>query len=210
MKIISLFAGEPRLLETATEEKLRTAIHKSSANSLRITKQGIQGDDVANTKHHGGPDRVVCLYSLEHYASWEAEYGHPMQTPGAGENVLTEGMTEDKVRIGDMFRMGTALLQVTQGRVPCRTLAVYNNMPDLHLRFKETGWTGYFMRILEEGTVTGQSAVELVSTDPAACTVAEANHILFHQKEDAAAARRLFQSPGLAQVWSELLSARLR
>ncbi|ANE46678.1 hypothetical protein SY83_10800 [Paenibacillus swuensis] len=208
MKIIALYAGGPRITHTKTTE-LHSGISKQTTSRLQVTKETIQGDGVALTAYHGGPDRVVCFYSREHYGTWEAEYGKQMQAPGVGENLLTEGMLESDVCIGDVYQIGNTMLQVTQGRVPCDTISKYNEMPNLHLRFAETGWTGYFMRVLSEGEITLESRVTLLERNPNACSVLEANRIFFHEKKNADSMQRLLCSNGLAKVWQDRIEERL-
>lgn len=123
---------------------------------LQLTRTGFAGDRQGDARHHGGPDKAVHHYCFDHYAAWRAEIGDApvLAAPGAfGENLSTEGLDETNVAIGDVFRIGTALIEVSQGRQPCWRLNLRFDRPDMALRVQRTGRTGWYYRVLEEGVV---------------------------------------------------------
>lgn len=199
-KIVSLAIGTPKEYDWNHKKEL-SGIGKSPVQSIEVTRQSIIGDEVADHQHHGGPDRVVCLYAQEHYSYWEETFGKKLVLPAFGENITAVGMTEEQVCIGDIYKIGDATLQITQGRVPCVTISHYNEENQLLKKLVETTLTGYFFRVLEPGTITLNSDITLLEKDPKEITVSFATQVLFHQKQDKAAIERILTVEALAEEW---------
>jgi MOSC domain-containing protein YiiM len=123
---------------------------------ILLGREGFVGDAQGDRKHHGGLDKAVHHYAFEHYDIWREEIGEApvLARPGAfGENLSTTSLDEDNVAIGDVFRIGDALIEVSQGRQPCWKLNVRFGVPDMAMRVQKTGRTGWYYRVLEEGFV---------------------------------------------------------
>lgn len=123
---------------------------------LWLGSEGLAGDAQADRRVHGGPEKAVHHYPWDHYAAWRADLGDLAQldAPGAfGENISMSGMTEATVAVGDIFRLGAALIQVSQGRQPCWKLNHRFGVPDMARRVQNTGRTGWYYRVLEPGHV---------------------------------------------------------
>ncbi len=205
MRVVSVQVGLPEEVEVAGKRK-RTGFRKRPvAGPVAVGPLGPEGNGVADTKHHGGPDKAICCYPSEHYPYWERLVGHPLPPAAFGENLTTEGLTEENAHIGDRFRIGTAVVQVTQPRQPCSTLAFVWNRPGLVKEVVESGRTGFYLRVLEAGVVAPGDAIELLEADPAACSIAEANRIHGQRKRDPAGVRRLLAIPALSAAWREEL-----
>ena len=162
------------------DESYVSGIWKEPCNELFAGFDQITGDQVANPEYHGGSDRVVCVYPFEHYAHWESEFGQALTPSAFGENLTVTGMTEDQVCIGDVFQIGEAVLQVSQGRYPCSTINKRNHNHLLLKRIIETGYTGYFFRVLEEGVVKVDSQIKKLFSHPEQITVSSIHHLYFH------------------------------
>jgi MOSC domain-containing protein YiiM len=162
------------------DEAYLSGIWKEQSDELLVGYNQIQGDQVANPEYHGGSERVVCVYPYEHYAHWENVFGKPLTPSAFGENVTPIGMKEDQVCIGDVFQIGDAVLQVSQGRYPCSTINKRNNNNLLLKRIVETGYTGYFFRVLEEGKITSDSKIIKLSSHPEQITVSSIHRLYFH------------------------------
>ncbi|MFN7253476.1 MAG: MOSC domain-containing protein [Anaerobacillus sp.] len=199
-KIINLAVGKPKEYHWHNEKQL-SGIGKSTVQAFRVEKNGIVGDDVANPKFHGGPDRVVCLYPFEHYSYWEEGFQQKLILPAFGENLTVTGMMEEQVCIGDIFKIGDTILQITQGRVPCVTISNYNEEKQLLKKVIETNLTGYFFRVLEEGTIMFDSKITLMERHAKEISVFFATQILFHQKEDKASIEKILTVDALAEDW---------
>lgn len=126
------------------------------AARILLGREGLTGDVQGDRKHHGGPDKALHHYAFEHYAYWIETIGERqvLRRPGAfGENLSTHGMTEDNTAIGDIFRLGQAVIQVSQGRQPCWKLNARFDVPDMATQVQKTGFTGWYYRVIEEGFV---------------------------------------------------------
>jgi len=199
-KIINLAIGKPKEYNWNNRKEV-SAIGKSAVQAFKVERFGIVDDDVANHKFHGGPDRVVCMYPFEHYSYWEEEFQRKLILPAFGENITAAGMTEEQVCIGDIFKIGDTILQVTQGRVPCVTISNYNEEKGFLKKVIDTTLTGYFFRVLEEGTIMLDSEITLLEKHEKEISVSFATQILFHQKQDKASIEKILTVDALAEEW---------
>ncbi|WP_274363765.1 MOSC domain-containing protein [Paenibacillus thermotolerans] len=205
--IIGLYAGMPRTITNASGT-FTSGIVKSPVTGAFLSVNGFVGDGVANEKFHGGTERAVCVYSYEHYPLWEKERGAPLERPGFGENLLVAGMLEKNVCIGDIYRLGEAVVQVSQSRNPCYTISRRNEFDPMLARVIETGFTGYFFRVLQEGEVRTDSRIELVEKHPKGISVFETNRVLFRDLSNAPAVAELLEHDALAEAWKDTLRRR--
>ncbi len=183
-KLISVNIGQPKAIAArgadGVEHTVVTGIFKSPVNErVLIRRHGPAGDGQADTRVfngqqvHGGEDKAVYIYAAEHYPYWEAELGLSFPFGQFGENLTVTGMLETEIRIGDVVRVGEALLEVTEPRGPCYKLDIRMGIPEFKRRFKASGRTGFYTRVLEPGSVAAGDAVEVVKTDPGRPTVVE-------------------------------------
>lgn len=207
-EIIALSIGKPKKHSWKNNEEI-SGIGKERINSAFLTKEGFLGDGVANTDFHGGPDRAVCLYPYEHYGMWEKEFKKTFSPPSFGENICAGNMLEKDVFIGDTFSLGESVIQITQGRIPCSTISKHNGEDRLLGRIVETCFTGYFFRVLKEGTVTGDSVLRLEGRKQEKVSVLQGNFIMFHDRKNLKAIEELLQIEALADVWREKLEKAL-
>jgi MOSC domain-containing protein YiiM len=139
-----------------------------------VGRLGLEGDQHADSRVHGGPDKAVLAYSADHYPAWRAELAPLALAFGAfAENLTIAGADEATVRLGDVLDIGEARLQVTKPRGPCWKIARRWGRPDLTARVARLGWTGWYLRVLVEGHVESGDEVRLVERAEAP-TVAEA------------------------------------
>jgi len=191
-------------------ETYRTAIGKRPVSGpVRLSELGFDGDEQADTENHGGPDKAVCVYSHAHYPYWERELGMTLPFGAFGENVTVADLREEDVRIGDVFRLGSALVQISQPRRPCYKLGDRFGRSDLPLLVERTGYTGFYMRVLEEGIVAPEDMMRLERRGRSGITVAFAGEVLFRRREDADAIRTLLEAEALAESVRRSLEARL-
>jgi MOSC domain-containing protein YiiM len=190
MRIAAVFVGMPRKVRAA-DRQLVTAGAKSPVDSVFLGVDGFEGDGVANRKYHGGRDRAACLYVAEHYAWWKQAHDFDLLPGAFCENLTVEGASEEAVCIGDIFRAGSALLQVSQPRDPCRTLDQLNGLPGLAELARDSGKCGFHMRTLEEGVVHPGESFELVRRDPRGIAVARVLDLYHGRSTDRELFRRL-------------------
>ncbi len=155
MRVASVNVGMPAPLHRPDGGEVPSGIVKAPvAGRVRVRRTNLDGDGQADLTVHGGPDKAVYAYPAEHYPVWAAELGRDDLAPARfGENLTVEGLLEDDVLVGDRFRMGTALLEVSQPRIPCFKLGIRMGDPGFLKPFLRSGRTGFYLRVLEEGDV---------------------------------------------------------
>lgn len=213
--IVSLQVGLPRVVEdrdggNSSVHAWTTGFFKRPVNDLVwLGRLNLDGDAQADLENHGGLDKAVNVYPIEHYSYWRQTLSLNELVPGDfGENFTTEALLENEICIGDTFEIGESLVQVSQPRQPCWKLARRWGIKDLALRFQNTGRTGWYFRVLREGFVQANQTVALVNRPYPQWTIATANLIMHYQTEDRDAARALADCPALSLRWRTKLSKR--
>ena len=174
MKILSVQVGRPRTVAHLGRD-VRTAIFKEPVLfPVAVRRLGLAGDVQADLRVHGGPDKAVYAYDEGGYLHFRHALARELPFGQFGENLTVAGMPETEVRLDDVYRAGSALFQVTQPRSPCFKLGIRMEMPSFLKMFLESGRTGFYLRVLEEGQIAAGDSIELVSRAAAAPTVLEA------------------------------------
>lgn len=179
------------------------------AGAVLVSGRGLQGDEQGDRARHGGHDKAICVFPAEHYAHYERVLGHRLRAAAFGENLTTRGLKEESVRIGDVLRIGTALLQVSLPRNPCYRLAARYGVRQLPLWVERSGLTGFYLRVLEEGRLGAGCAVELVHRSHRLATIAEANRVMHRDRHDRPAIDALLACPELGGSWRKTFEGRL-
>jgi MOSC domain-containing protein YiiM len=174
MHLLAVSVAKPKTLMTP-EGPMRTGIYKAPvAGRVRVLKRHLDGDGQADLRVHGGVEMAVYAYPAEHYPLWRRELAREDLPYGwFGENLTVQGMLEEEIRIGDALRVGSAILQVSQPRLPCRKLVFKMGLPDFQRRFVASGRSGFYMRVLEEGDVGAGDVIERLDRDPVPLSVRE-------------------------------------
>lgn len=207
-EMVTLNIGRPKNMPYK-ETEFVSGIWKNPVAEAYLALDKFQGDDVANPSYHGGPDRAVCIYCREHYPMWDKEFQTKLPEAAFGENLTVRNMLEKEVCIGDVYKIGETVVQVTQGRYPCNTISKRNQLDNLWSRVFETGYTGFFCRVLEAGWIRSDSAITLLDRHPKEVSVLFANRILFHETKNIEGISRILEVEELAEVWRKKLAALL-
>lgn len=208
MKIISLNVSLPQLHQLAGGHVM-TAGYKTPVPSAMLRFHDFDGDRQADLINHGGVDKAVCVYPYDHYPYWERVLGKPLSPGAFSENLTIAGARETEVCIGDIFGAGESLVQVSQPRQPCAKLAGKFKRKDFIGDVVETGFSGFYVRVLKEGMVKQGDSFKLVSPHPARVTVTFVNEVLYHQRTDAEDIQRVLGVRELAAGWHEMLEGYL-
>lgn len=172
--------------------------------------QGFGNDDQGDARFHGGLDRALHHYPAEHYQHWQQVYSDVLWTaPAFGENISSLGLRESQVCIGDIFRWGEALLQVSQPRSPCYRLSYQWKIPGLPQRAQDSGRCGWYYRVLKPGYVSPQDPLELVQRVHPGLTVARVLSHFYHQPMERSGLQQLVQCSSLSHRWREIAAQRL-
>ena len=213
-KIVSVQVGKPEWHpipgeEEDAEARFRTAIFKRPLSGpVAVGQLGLEGDGQANRKHHGGVDKAVLAYSLDHYADWT-----PLLAPAGipygafGENLTISGQTEADVCIGDVWQFGTARLQISQPRQPCATLGRRWARPQLPKEVVRNGQGGWYFRVVENGALEAGETPRLIERPQPDWPVLRAFRTYFDRPLDRAARSELAHLPELSLSWRDELLA---
>lgn len=210
MKIVSVNVSLPRAVSHG-DRTVVTGIFKTAvAHRVKVGTLGLAGDGQADLENHGGIHKAVYAYPVEHYESWSRELRRNDFVHGQfGENLTVEGLAEDDVFIGNIYRIGTVVLEVTQPRVPCYKLALRMNLPDFPKRFAASGRTGFYLRVLEQGEIGAGDAIELINTDPRKLSVHALMRLMYFERDNFELAEKALSIPALTPSWREELSEHL-
>lgn len=182
MNVLHIAAGKVGTIApaTATNPALESAISKSTVSSLAsperviVNRLGIEGDEHADMRVHGGPEKAILMYPSEHYAFWNTlrmeKYGSvnppPLDWGDLGENIATQGLCEADVFLGDRILVGNeVVLMVTRARTPCRKLNVITGLPDACKIMYEQRKTGWYLSVVRSGTIRAGDRLVIASAD---------------------------------------------
>ena len=209
-KVISVNVGQPReVLWKGT--RVSTSIFKSPVGGPVAAKTlNLSGDRQADLNVHGGPYKAIYGYPSEHYPYWRNELPEADLPWGAfGENLTTEGLFEDRLHIGDQLRIGSALVMVTQPRMPCYKLTIRFDRDDMIKRFIDSHKSGFYFSVLEEGELAAGSSIEVERRDPAGVTVADINRLYYnHGRGESGLLQQAIQLEALPASWRDYLRER--
>jgi len=190
----------------------RSAIAKTPLDGpVQVGPEGLAGDEQGDRRVHGGPDKAIHHYPRDHYACWAAELGaHPLLgAPGAfGENISTLGLTEADVCLGDRLRLGTAVVEVSQGRQPCWKLSDRFGIADMARRVQDSGRSGWYYRVLEPGQVAAGDALVLLERPHPEWPLLRLAELLYRRTQDRDELRAVLELP-LVPSWRTLFERRL-
>jgi MOSC domain-containing protein YiiM len=212
--VIAVHVGQPRTIGETRGRPVDSAIAKARVEApvLHLGTTNLAGDRQADLSVHGGPDKAAYVYATEHYPAWQAD-GFAVEVGGLGENVALAGATERDVLLGDVWRWGEALVQVSQPRSPCYKLTLHTGRKDIGPRMIETRRCGWYVRVLEPGTVPTSGPMTLEGRDDGAPSVHDLFAAMFgdrdggdHPGDDVL--DRALRSPALAEAWRTPLAAR--
>jgi MOSC domain-containing protein YiiM len=211
MKVISINVGLPREIQWRGKT-VRTSIFKAPVSgSVLVKRLNIAGDQQSDLSVHGGPDKAVYAYPSEHYAFWRVELpGLDLSWGAFGENLTTEGLSEDTIHIGDRLLIGSTEFTVTQPRMPCFKLGIRFNRPDMVKRFLLSGRTGFYLSVFQEGEVTAEDSVTVTRHDEAEISVADIVRLHASDGGNQDLLRRASQLSALPDGWREDFRNRLR
>ena len=209
-EVVSVNVGRPQLLDWRGQ-KVRTAIQKVPVHGRVMARHlDLDGDEQADLAGHGGENRAMLVYQLASYRFWQEMFGDdPYELGWFGENLTVEGLPDCEVCIGDRFRVGEALIEVTQPRVTCYRLAIRTGRPEMPSLFVKHGRPGFYVRVLEEGTIGARDRIELVGSAPTLMTVTATDRLLFFGEHSADDLRAALSIGALSQGWKGSFQALL-
>jgi MOSC domain-containing protein YiiM len=210
MKLLSVNVGQPKDVSyvdrRGREKATTTGIFKEPVSGrLMLRTLNLEGDGQADLDGHGGVFKASYVYSIENYGYWSDKLGRTDFAASGqfGENFTAEGMTDEIVRIGDVFRIGGALVEVTQPRVPCFKLGIRMGIEGFQKQFAQECRVGFYLRVLEEGDVGAGDDVTRVRGAPVAMTVREIMHLLYFEPDNIEDAKKALEIEALSPGWRD-------
>ena len=194
MKLVSVNAGRSELMRIGART-VETGIRKAPVERGHVGALGLAGDVVADVENHGGLDQALYLYSSEDYAFWADDLGAAPEPGTFGENLTLSSFGPDPVRIGDRFRIGASLVEVTAPRIPCSVFATRMDEPNWVKRFADARRPGLYVRVLEPGEVAAGDPVERLADGNGHPTVVDLMDAWYDAEPDAELLERLLASP---------------
>jgi len=211
MKLLSVNVSLPKEIPYKAKT-VTTGIFKESVNGRVMLKSlNLVGDGQADLVRHGGIYKAVYVYSIENFEYWKNELGRNDFTYGQfGENFTVEGMLEDAIFIGDIYRVGDTLVEVTQPRVPCFKLGIKMDMPKFLELYLASARVGFYLRVLEEGEIGAGDVFDRVKVNLERLSVREINHLLYFDQGNLPGVRKALRikalSPGWRGAFEEILA----
>jgi MOSC domain-containing protein YiiM len=211
MRIVSVNVGLPREV-TWQGKVITTGIFKEPlTTAVMLRSLNLDGDKQADLSVHGGPDKAVYAYPVEHYEYWREQLPD-MNLPWGmfGENLTTEGLIEDTIYIGDRFRIGEAEVMVTQPRLPCYKLGIKFGRADMVKKFLSSRRTGFYFAVLREGMVEAGKVIEPMSRGEEGVSVADITRVFAFEKDDLTTLQRAVSTEALPQNWKDYFEDRIQ
>lgn len=177
-----------------------------------VTPCGFEGDEQADRRHHGGPDKAIHAYPAAHYRDWQRDLPDRAEQfrPGAfGENLVVEHAAEADICLGDRWKLGKALLQVSQSRQPCWRLNLRFDRGDMARRVQDSGRTGWYFRVLEPGRIAAGQMARLVDRPHPDWSLDKVWDLLYLDRDNREALTAFAALPGLPERWRSMAEARL-
>ena len=204
MKLLSVNVSQPKEV-SYNGKRIKTGIFKERVSGRTMMRRlNLDSDGQGDPTVHGGIHKAVYIYTIEHYNYWKRELGRNDLTYGQfGENLTVEGLLEETVHIGDVFRVGEALVEVSQPRVPCFKLGIKMGNARIVKPFLASERVGFYVRVLEEGEVEAGDAIERTKVGEGQMTVKEIVHLLHFDNTNAEAAKKAASLPALSPGWRD-------
>jgi MOSC domain-containing protein YiiM len=209
--IVELRAG--RTVPLGDKGQVSAIDKKSTPGLVHVGPEGLEGDEQADRRHHGGRDKALHAYPLTHYPIWAAEL--PQQATrfapgGFGENLVVDGVTEQDVCLGDRFQIGLVLVELSQSRQPCWKLNLRFNRSDMARRVQSTGRTGWYFRVLRTGEIQAGCTAELVDRPNPDWSLTRVAKLLYQSTNDSEALAEFAMLPNLPENWRRLVERRIQ
>jgi len=210
MRVLSVNVGGPRQVETRAGIVLTSIWKTPVQRKVALIGHNLLGDRQSDLRVHGGPYKAVYLYPFEHYEYWSRQLpGFDLPHGAFGENLTTEGLSEDDVHIGDHLRIGSAIVQVTQPRMPCYKLGIRFGRADMVKRFWASGRSGVYFSVVQEGELEAGDTIEPVSSDPNRVSVGDVVRLFQGELLDDDLLQRVLKSPLMGSWKNDIQSGLL-
>lgn len=210
-RVLSVQVGRTRSNVTADGKVWRSAITKEPVlGPVTVGVEGLEGDEQTNRKHHGGPDKAVCCFFATHYSGWLRDLCYDLPFGAFGENLTIDGLTEADLCIGDKLTVGDTVLQISQPRMPCNSVARRWNAPELPIQMERSGFTGFYCRVLQTGDISPGEPLVVTERLNFGWNLLRANRLLYGEGGDPSEITALRDLPAFTEEWRKAMNNKLR
>ncbi len=210
MKVLSVNVGKPRKVIYKGKAVLTGIFKAPVTGAILLKRLNLEGDGQADLSVHGGVNKAVYFYPMAHYDYWREMLPKVELTPGIfGENFTVEGMLEDEVRIGNQYRIGEAIIRITQPRIPCYKLNIRFNRPDMVRKFLKSNRSGFYAAVVQEGLVKPGDAISLIKPAPHNITVSDFMRWYTTDKTNVKGMQKALTIEGLPTFWRKYFQLRI-
>ena len=204
MKVVTTNIGNSRTV-VWNKEEVTTGIFKNPVDEpIYLGTEDVVDDSVIDRKYHGGMDKACYIFSTDHYPDWQAMHPYLEWSYGMfGENLTIKGLDEQKIRIGDIFDLGEAKVQVSEPRQPCFKLNIRFNSKETIKQFMAYQRSGCYLRVIKPGMVENGDEMTLIESNPESLTVFETFKLIFSKNKSQELVNRALADPFLAESTKE-------
>ena len=209
--VLEVCVGKPREIDINGSKELSGIFKEPVDGKIPLSLLNLQGDEQANLKYHGGRSKAVYAYSSTHYPFWrEVMEKQELEPSQFGQNITVDGLADDDVRIGDIFQLGSATVEVAQPRIPCAKLGVRVGEKEFSTKFLLAGRLGYYLYVIEEGELERGDDMRLLDKAKHDITVADLWQTTFTPDRDLEVAKQALEFPHVDEGWKKRLRALLK
>ncbi|QPC80680.1 MOSC domain-containing protein [Phototrophicus methaneseepsis] len=195
MKLVSINIGKEQAITGAKSYGVTGIYKQPQTDTVTVTPLGLEGDTISDTENHGGPDQAIYVYTLPDYGWWEQELGRQLAPGTFGENLtLSEGIS-NRMTIGDRIHIGDVVLEVTDARIPCVTLAVRMGDPTFVKRFTQAERPGAYCRVIVPGQIKINADVQIEPATHSQFTILDSFRLFYNKKATPADLQRALDTP---------------
>jgi len=211
MIVISTNIAQPTTV-IKNNKTVKTGIYKTHVeNGISLGLTDVVGDAVMDRKHHGGIDKACYLYSADHYPFWQKKFPDLHWTHGMfGENLTVKGLDESKINIGDTFKVGTAIIQVSEPRRPCSILGIRFGTQAMVKEFYHQPYPGIYVRVLKEGKIKKNDTLKLIDKEKNSISIAAVYSLFAMDDKNHSLAKKAIDINSLAQVCKNSITERFK
>lgn len=195
MHLLSVNTSTARTIQIGRKQTETGIYKKPTPEPVMIGREGLVGDTIVKTQHHGGPDQAVYVYGALDYAWWSAQLGRTFDPGAFGENLTVDGLESSTFNIGDRLQIGTAVLEVAAARIPCDVFAARMGDPGWVKRFKEGRRPGLYCRVITPGWVRADLPVSVIPHVGETVSLLETFDLFYDPKADTERFRRALAAP---------------
>ena len=208
-EVMAVSVGEPQAVPYHNTVVETAFIKQPISEPVYLSSFNFEGDRQADQKNHGGRDKALLGYCFDHFSYWKEQTGMTFQPSAFGENITVKGLTEEILCIGDIYQLDDAIVQVSQPRTPCYKIAARYGLKEMPLLVEQTGYTGFYFRVLKEGMVNPQPKLTLLEKGTEDMPIIKAHRIIHNKKASKEELEQLLYTPALATSLQAALKKKL-